>query len=416
MHPASKALGAAGLIFIVALFASCGGGGGPTQPVGKPTPTPTPPTPGANVQSVSVTAGPSNDTSTDINTMFTSVTVCVPGSTTQCQTIDNIEVDTGSFGLRLLSSVLTVNLPVQPTTGGNSLVECTEFADGYSWGPVALADVQISGEKASSVPVQVIGSSSFPTVPADCADQGMGNAEDSVAAFGANGLLGVGVFVQDCGPACAATAETAAYYSCSQTACVSTTASLATQVTNPVALFATDNNGVIIELPAVPAQGAPTATGSMIFGIDTQTNNKSGNQTVLTVDPNFGHFTTSFNGQSLTESFLDTGSNGLYFNDDSIPQCTDQSFSGFYCPSSTESLGATMQGQNGVSIAVTFSVASAETLASDEPTYLAFPSLAGTTTLTSTFDWGLPFYYGRTVYTAIDGASTSVGTGPYVAF
>ena len=32
------------------------------------------------------------------------------------------------------------------------------------------------------------------------------------------------------------------------------------------------------------------------------------------------------------------------------------------------------------------------------------------------FDWGLPFYFGRTVYTAIENAATAVGTGPYVAF
>jgi hypothetical protein len=32
------------------------------------------------------------------------------------------------------------------------------------------------------------------------------------------------------------------------------------------------------------------------------------------------------------------------------------------------------------------------------------------------FDWGLPFFYGRRVATAIQGYSTSAGTGPYIAF
>ncbi len=348
--------------------------------------------------------------------------MCVPGSTTECQTIDNIQVDTASFGLRLLSSVLTVSLPVQSAGGGNSLVECTEFADGYSWGPVALADVQIAGETASSVPVQVIGSSSFPTVPADCISDSTGPAEDTVAAFGANGLLGVGVFAQDCGATCATTAAPAAYYSCSQSACQSTAAPLTVQVTNPVALFATDNNGVIIDLPSVPAEGASTVTGSLIFGIDTQTNNKSGSQTIVTLDSNYGQFTTIFNSQNWNSSFFDTGSNGLYFTDDSIPQCTDQDYSGFYCPTGTESLGASLQGQNadgtpvGASVAVTFSVANPQTLQQNEPDYIAFSSLAGTNPHPGSFDWGLPFYFGRTVYTVIQGQSTSVGTGPYVAF
>jgi hypothetical protein len=34
----------------------------------------------------------------------------------------------------------------------------------------------------------------------------------------------------------------------------------------------------------------------------------------------------------------------------------------------------------------------------------------------STFDWGMPFFFGRTVFVAIDGASTLHGTGPYWAY
>jgi hypothetical protein len=32
------------------------------------------------------------------------------------------------------------------------------------------------------------------------------------------------------------------------------------------------------------------------------------------------------------------------------------------------------------------------------------------------FDWGLPFFFGRTIYTAIENQSTPAGAGPYVAF
>jgi hypothetical protein len=34
--------------------------------------------------------------------------VCVPGSTSDCQTIDHVLVDTGSTGLHLIGSVLTL--------------------------------------------------------------------------------------------------------------------------------------------------------------------------------------------------------------------------------------------------------------------------------------------------------------------
>ena len=34
----------------------------------------------------------------------------------------------------------------------------------------------------------------------------------------------------------------------------------------------------------------------------------------------------------------------------------------------------------------------------------------------NSFDWGLSFFYGRTVFTAIEGKTTPGGVGPYVAF
>jgi hypothetical protein len=47
---------------------------------------------------------------------------------------------------------------------------------------------------------------------------------------------------------------------------------------------------------------------------------------------------------------------------------------------------------------------------------VVFATLAGTYPIADTFDWGLPFYYGRTVYTAVEKVATAVCTGPYVAF
>src|ERR1700690_3913495 len=177
--------------------------------------------PGSNVVDVVVGAGPSGN---GVNTLFTTVTVCVPGSSTQCQTIDNILVDTGSYGLRLLAPALTLSLPVLAAADGNALVECTVFVDGYSWGPVAAMNIKIAGESASSVPVQLIGDSRYPTVPSDCSGTG-GTAEDTVALFGANGVLGIGAFMQDC-PECAAAAIPAVYYSCTPTACSNSVAAL----------------------------------------------------------------------------------------------------------------------------------------------------------------------------------------------
>jgi hypothetical protein len=59
-----------------------------------------------NVVDVAVTSGPSGANS--INVLYTTVTVCLPGTST-CQTIDNIQVDTGSYGLRILAPVWTID-------------------------------------------------------------------------------------------------------------------------------------------------------------------------------------------------------------------------------------------------------------------------------------------------------------------
>ena len=61
-------------------------------------------------------------------------------------------------------------------------------------------------------------------------------------------------------------------------------------------------------------------------------------------------------------------------------------------------------------------VADADALTANNPTFSALPNVAGTTTLASSFDWGLPFFYGRRVYVAIEGQSTAAGLGPFVAY
>ena len=406
-----RALGC-GLILLAGLALVCCGG---SSGSGSGTTTTTTP---ANELAITVNGGPSGEA---INTLYTTVTICVPGTTT-CQTIDNVQVDTGSYGLRVLASVLTLSLPVASATDGNSLLECTQFVDGYSWGPVATADLEVSGEKASSLPVQVIGSSSFTNVPADCSSTG--SAEDTVATFGANGILGIGVFEQDCGEGCQDSAQGGYYYSCTSTACNAIAVPVQNQVLNPIPLFTTDNNGSIIKLPSVAAGGTATVTGSLIFGIDTESNNASGTQTVVTLDPDNGYFTTTFNTNALADSFIDSGSNGLFFNDidestnqSAIPLCSSTDFSGFYCPTSTTSLSATVTGQSGTSATVSFSVENAETILNANPTYAAFSTLGGQySSDPDTFDWGLPFFYGRNVYNAIENHTTTAGTGPYVAF
>jgi len=40
----------------------------------------------------------------------------------------------------------------------------------------------------------------------------------------------------------------------------------------------------------------------------------------------------------------------------------------------------------------------------------------GTFATSTIFDWGMPFFYGRNVYAAVEQQSTPGGTGPYIAY
>jgi hypothetical protein len=374
-----------------------------------------------NRVALTVDAGPEPQVFTAINQAFTTVTVCVPNTTT-CQTIDHVLVDTASSGLRLLSSVLTIPLPQQNDSLGNPLDECMVFLNGYVWGQVALADIAIADERAASTPVQVIvPNSASPPVPSSCSSRSMGpNQGDSVAALGANGIIGLGFFQQDCGAICVSGTGSIppVYYDCPTSGCNPTYVSAAAQVTNPVIKFNPDNNGVVTSLPTVPNGGLTSATGSLIFGIGTQSNNALQSSTVYTVPDsgaNAGDITTTFNGVGYPASFFDSSSSGIFFLDSAttgIPTCAGAN-AAFYCPTtSPDLLSVTNQGANGNQGVVNFSIENADRLLSSGN--IAFSTLGGPRT--DSFDWGLPFFYGRTVFTAIENMSTPQGPGPYVAY
>jgi Protein of unknown function (DUF3443) len=372
---------------------------------------------GNNVVSVTVDAGPTNSY---VNGAFASVTICVPGTAT-CQTIDHLLVDTGSAGVRLLASGAAggeLNLPLMQKLApdGNPLHECFPLADGFVWGPVAQADVQLDGEQASNLAVELIGQAGESAVPGTCSN---GTTDlSTLAALGANGILGVGLFMQDCGTACTQ-APTNVYYSCpAGGACNPIALSTTNQVLNPVPFLPGDNNGTLLQLPAVSPPGAATLTGTLLLGIGTQANNAVGSATAYTTDAN-GNFLVTYNGTNYPGS-INSGLNANYFlNSTTVPQlptCTGN-FSQFYCPASTQSISATNVGLNSASSAITFSVDNAMDLFTNNPTFAVFPTLAGpSTAVPQSFDWGLPFFYGRNVFTAIERTNTPLGPGPFWAY
>lgn len=342
-----------------------------------------------------------------LNKPCVSVTVCNPDLSV-CHTVNDILLDTGSYGLRIFQQAIP-NLTLPPvTSGAGDLTGCVQFADGSSlWGPIRTAAVKLGNEPFVSVPIQVI-NSSFGSLPLPCA-----NADPSPISSGFAGILGVGVFKEDCGFGCALTAANGVYYSCNGTTCTGAAVPLANQVQNPVAALPVDNNGVIVLLPSVPLGGVPFIDGSMILGIGTSSNNTLASPTVLRTDA-AGDFTTIFNGVT-TIGFLDTGSNGLFFpNTDPslLPVCPGPN-TDWYCPPVTRSLLATNVGAGGAPVSnVSFYVSNLNTLLSSSNR--VFVDLGGPSTFG--FDWGLPFFMGRSVAFGIEDETSALGTGPYVAY
>jgi len=407
-----------GLLLVISILATaCGGGnsnsgvfnfgGGNNGGLGTGN--------GMNTLAVIVDGGPVAAGGT-VNTLFTTVTICAPGSTTACQTVDHVQVDTASTGFRVIGSVLgsgltPAQLPQANDGNGNLLDECVQFADGYSWGTVRTADLIIGSGTVAATPIHVLGDAEAPPVPASCIT---GPDENTVQAFGANAILGIGNFLTDCGMACETSAIAGTYYACSSNAgCQSIAVPVTQQLQNPVSLFAADNNGVVLSLPSVTAPGT-AVNGTLIFGIETQSNNALGNAQIYTLDPNYATLSTLYQGTQFGSSFLDAGSDGYFFTDATIPTCTDGP--AFYCPASTVMLNATIQGTNGVMAAIAFAVDNADVDFATNA--VALPNLAGPTsgTATDSFDWGLPFFYGRSVYVAFEAGSPAGVTGPWVGF
>lgn len=428
-----RALGAFGLAAAVALVAGCGGGGGG----GGSSSTSSGTSGGTSSGNTAVSSLPATLASNQIpvvvssgltgrapNMPMVSVTVCAHGTNT-CQTINNIQLDTGSYGLRLtadnVSTTLFNALPVE-IVGGVGVAECAGFADGNGWGSVRTADVTIGGETASNIPIQIFGDtpqSAAGGAHNACASGTLNNTSSQIAA---HGILGIGSAKYDCGsgPQGCTSAPNGVYYGCTTAGGVTTCGDLgvpiAQQVGNPIAFFPVDNNGVILNMPAVTAAGATSASGYLTFGIGTEANNAlaSGAQKLQT-----DHFGTvqsaSLSGTAVTSGFFDSGSNGLFFPDSAIALCSVST--GFYCPASPVSLQPSVTGFNAVAVSLPVTIGNAQTLFNSGG--YAFNNIGGNAIGSGAFDFGMPFFYGRTVYIGYDSstANTSGAASPaFVAF
>lgn len=387
------------IFLILVQMTGCGGGSGSSSGGG------TPPTEVTNILSITVNGSLCSANSYP-NKPCVSITICTPGTST-CQTINDILLDTASYGLRVFKQALSVSL-AQVTVGSGSLAECVQYGDGSSdWGTVQRASVILGNEPAVQVPIQVI-DYTFGIAPPGCQ-----NADTSPADAGFNGILGVGFFAQDCGLICSNSANNGMYYVCSGSNCLGTAVPLSSQVQNPVVLLPQDNNGVLVQLPSVPPGGSRSVNGSLVLGIGTQSNNIP--PTVATYAANqYGELITNFQN-TLYASFIDTGSNGLFFPSPSaavLPNCAPPDAE-WFCPPSTMNFSATNMGASGLPNGVlSFQIGNFDSLI--KSSNKVFAEIGGDQL--GEFDWGLPFYFGRNVYMGLEGKASSLGSGLYWAY
>jgi hypothetical protein len=425
-------------LLLAGVLSACGGGNssettitgggttvgqkGPEVVIDQPT--------GPNTAEIVVDSGPASGFSLGVaNLPYVSVKVCAPGSTTQCATIDHVFLDTGSIGFRVLrSAVAGLNLP-PVNSGSSTVVACYPFVVGAVWGAMATADVSIGGETAANLPMQVIDdrSPAQPAATADCQKAANGDLLNTVGKLQAKGVLGIGMLRYDCGLQCELGDYSSGYvmYNACDAAgnCQPLAIRAEQQVQNPISQLAVNNNGTIMILPAVPDTGASLARGRLVMGIGTQTNNQIGaNVKVLAVEPdpakaNYLYLTTTVNGIRYDNSYVDSGSNGLFFDDAALPaHCVGSGAGGaWYCPASQQSRSAVISDGLGTQATVNFAIANTDLLFATTNT--AFANLGGAAGSANpgAFVWGLPFFFGRPVYTSIWGQALSVN-GPWVGF
>jgi len=367
------------------------------------------------------------------NVPYVTVKICAPGSTTNCQIIDHVTVDTGSTGLRIASSALSSGL--QPGSGlpavagsvaSTTLTECETYVASYVYGPVVSADVYIAGKLVKNVNMQVFGAPGY-QVPTSCSSQG-GTETDTTQNFGGNGLIGVGFDLLD----------QSLYFDCktsSSSQCA--TNNVYAGLPNVVGQFSSDNNGVVLALPSVPAAGLSSPTvGTLTFGVSTQANNTpAASALALVNDPLQGTFPVQVGG-TWYSAYIDSGTFVMFFNDTAnanlITCASSDVNAGLYCPTQTQSIPisfanySSKNNKTPVAIgSITYQVANADVI--NTPSAIVYSNVAGpiassSTLNASTMAFGLSSFYGHNMYflfnsmsapgVGLGGTATSTVTGP----
>ncbi len=394
-----RIFGTGGILAILLSLSGCGGSSSSPS-------TPAPSCTGGTPPGLSDTASPlpvyESTCAGTVNIPVVTLHICVPGTST-CQDVPNILVDFGSTGLRLSHTLPIAGELPQEQIGGQPLYECYYFESGYNYGPVVTATVTLDGQSVQ-VPVQISNSS----LSAPCGNIVSPTSPSAPFQPYYNGILGV-LF-----PQYDDLDSSAIYLEGSQSSVVNPSQSETVQ--NPVYLLPiSSNDGVLLTISTKvsSSQGAPSFTGTLTFGALS-----SGTGTQLQTD-RYGEITATYpssgTGSTHYSAFFDTGSNGFFFDNSLIPQCTGND-SGFFCgnASSQTVTFSSPTSSSSNKFTLHFSIVSAQTLFATGNT--VFSTLGGFQS--DLFDAGFPaFLYGHNIglsWTSTCSPSSNPGQGCFV--
>lgn len=354
-----------------------------------------------------------------INRPFIALRLCQSG-TSNCQIFDHILVDTGSTGLRINQSQISSTLlaALTPITYQNQNVyQCMQYAAGYDFGQVFSADVRLADKFASSISIEIINDGDQTGIPATCTGS---TSFANLNEMGAKGIIGINPYSYPDN-----NYTSGGVYLGSNYTQVNDPTTIPTQLNiNPVAALGSESSGFIMTLPSVTGASNGILEGSLILGLNTESNNMISSllaESLITVvtgsnDSSFpvGFFisSTSAGGVGDTDSIFDSGTPTYYFYS-SMQQCTG-SQAGFYCPTSTaNSWNSTITPESGSAISLAVQIIGYSAI--DQSIMPGLGEVASYSNLDLTL-YGLTFFFGHSIYVGLMGpagsTNTPLGTSP----
>jgi len=155
--------------------------------------------------------------------------------------------------------------------------------------------------------------------------------------------------------------------------------------------------------------------GLLTFGIATQSDNALPTTALTVLEANAsGDFSATYNGGTTAlPALIDTGYEDYAFDDPTIAVCSTGAYVGYYCPAvAPQNLFAVNTGTNGTTNTVNFAIADPNSFVAGAAAFAGLGGGGGSTR----FTYGMPFFYGRTVYFGIEQRSAGAYTGPFFAY